>query len=283
MKFKFVYTFFAVVCAAIIFMGSSGGRASSANSGNTGAPGDAGATCITCHGTNANITVDLAIAITDDDGNAIDKYVPGTVYNGSVSLAASMGTPSAWGFQVVALRGALNENGESVNTFSDPTSNVQITTITSGRQYAEHNGPSATGDFNFKWTAPEEASGPVTFYSCGNGVNLNGGTSGDNAACSTLELQERPVSVADLAREAKLTVFPNPVAAQINLSVNSRLTGPYTARLLDVAGREWLRQPVTLTGGEDRFRFAAEGVPAGIYFLQLSNGSLATTLRVVKR
>lgn len=283
MKFKIVYPLFAAFGLALVFMGNSGGRATAANAGSTGAPGDAGSTCITCHGNSTDIEVSLDIAITDDDGNTIEKYVPGTVYNGSVSLAAVQGNPAAWGFQIVALQAGLNENGESVNTFSDPADNVQLATITSGRQYAEHNGPSASGTFNFKWTAPEAASGTVTFYSCGNGVNGNGGTSGDNAACSTLELLERPVSLRDLTRRAELTVFPNPVADVLNLSVSSQLTGPYTARLLDGNGREVLQRTVTLTGGEDRFAFGVEALSAGVYFLRLSNGREAAALRVVKR
>lgn len=283
MKLNYVYTLFAVFFVALLSLGNSGGRATSANAGSTNAPGD-GTNCITCHGNSSDIEVTLDIAMTDGDGNSIDRYVPGTVYNGVVSMEATAGTPAAWGFQIVALNAPQDQDGPSVNTFSNPASNVQIATITSGRQYAEHNGPSDTSSvFRFQWTAPEEGSGTVTFYSCGNGVNGNGGTSGDNAACASFEMTERPVSLADLSREATLTVAPNPVADQLNLSVASQLTGPYTAKLFDATGRQWLTQRVTLTGGTDRFSFPAGDVPTGVYFLQLTNGQRATTMRVVKR
>lgn len=284
MKFKIVYTLFGVLLLAVLFMGSSGGRATAADSGNTGAPGDSGPTCVTCHGTNADIGVELDIAIEDMDGNPIAKYVPGEVYNGSVTLTTTMGMPVANGFQIVALKAALDEDGESTNSFSAPGDNVQIKTITSGRQYAEHNGPSMNNNvFTFKWTAPEAASGPVTFYSCGNGVNLNGSTSGDNAACNTLELLERPISTTDLGRDVQLTVAPNPVADQLNLNLNSSLTGTFQARLFDVAGRQWLSRDLELNGGSNSFNFEASGLPAGVYFLQLTNGTRSTAMRVVKR
>lgn len=166
MKLNFVYTSFAVLLIAIISMGNSGGRATVAGSGNTGAPGDAGSTCISCHGGSTDIEVGLDIAITDGDGNSIEKYVPGTVYNGSVTINPTMGAPAAYGFQIVAINAALNEDGESVNTFANPSANTQLATIANGRQYAEHNGPSGTDNvFTFEWTAPEANSGTVTFSS----------------------------------------------------------------------------------------------------------------------
>lgn len=284
MKTNFLYTIFAVLIVAVIAMGSSGGRATAAGAGNTIAPGDAGSTCITCHGNNAAVEVSLDIAITDGDGNAIEKYVPGTIYNASVTINDLMGDPAAYGFQIVALNAALNEDGPGVNTFSDPAADVQLATIANGRQYAEHNGPNQTDNvFEFKWTAPEANSGTVTFYSCGNGVNLNGSTSGDNAACATLELLERPVSLTDLNLVADLSVAPNPIEESINLAVNSTLAGDFTARVFSASGQEVLQRTVTLNGGNNRFTFPAQDLTAGIYFLQLSNGRQGATLRVVKR
>ncbi|MEM6770111.1 MAG: choice-of-anchor V domain-containing protein [Bacteroidota bacterium] len=284
MKINYVYSLAFVYLLAIIFMGSSGGRATAANSGNTGAPGDAGATCITCHGNNPDIEVSLDIAITDGDGNQIDNYVPGTTYQGSVTLNVLAGNPAAHGFQIVALAGAENVDGESINTFADPADNVQITTTSSGRQYAEHNRPSDTSNvFRFTWTAPEAATGTVTFYSCGNGVNLNGSTGGDNAACNTLELQERPVSISALGADTELKIAPNPVGEQINLNVNGTLQGDFTARVFDVSGKQWLSRQITLSGGDNRFTFPAQELPTGLYFLQLTNGAQSATLRLVKQ
>lgn len=284
MKNNYLY-FIATVCLiAIISLGNSGGRATIADAGNCGAPGDAATTCITCHGNNPDIEVSLDIAITDGNGTPIDKYVPGTVYQGSVTINTIMGNPAASGFQIVALAGALNEDAPSVNTFENPSANTQIVTTSSGRQYAEHNGPSENSNvFQFTWTAPEENTGPVTFYSCGNGVNLNGSTGGDNAACSTLELVERSVSTANLSANTKLQVAPNPVADQLNLTVSGELRGTFTARVFAVSGKQFLAQPVTLTGGENHFVFPVQDLPTGIYFLQLTNGAEAATLRVVKR
>lgn len=284
MKINVLYTLIAVCLFALVTTGSSGGRATAANAGNTGAPGDAGATCITCHGNNQAIEVALDISITDDDGNPIEKYVPGTIYNAAVTVDTITGVPGAYGFQIVALNAPLNQDGPGVNTFSDPAPDVRLATISNGRQYAEHNGPNRTDNvFEFRWTAPAEGSGAVTFYSCGNGVNDNGSTSGDNAACAAFEMQERPVSLLDLNVLADLAIAPNPVTDQINLTVASQLTGDFSARLFSASGQEMLQRTVTLNGGNNRFAFPAQNLTAGIYFLQLSNGRRAATLRVIKR
>lgn len=283
MKINYVYTLAIACLVAIVSLGNSGGRAAAANSGSAGAPGDATTTCITCHGNSNEIEVRLDISLTDDDGNTITRYVPGTTYQGSVSINAIAGAPAAHGFQIVALAGALNEDGTSINTFEGLSANTQVITTTSGRQYAEHNGASVDSVFSFTWTAPEQSTGPVTFYSCGNGVNRNGSTSGDAAACATLELTERPVSITTLGRETQLIVAPNPVAEQLNLNVRGNLQGNYAARLFDVSGKQWLTREITLTGGDNRFVFPAQELPTGVYFLQLTNGAEAATLRVVKQ
>ncbi len=284
MKNNYLYLIATACLVAIISLGNSGGRATTADAGNCGAPGDATTTCITCHGNNPNIEVSLDISITDGDNNPIDKYVPGTTYQGSVTLNVLQGNPAAHGFQIVALAAALNADGPSVNTFDSPSANTQITTTSSGRQYAEHNGPSSNDNvFRFTWTAPEANTGPVTFYSCGNGVNLNGSTGGDNAACNTLELLERPVSITNLGQDTELKVAPNPVGDQLNLTVSGSLQGNYTARMFDVSGKQFLSREVVLTGGDNRFVFPAQDLPTGVYFLQLTNGAEAATLRVVKQ
>lgn len=283
MKINLQYTFVAALLVAIISFGNSGGRAAVAGQGNTGAPGDAAATCISCHGNNSSIQVRVDIALTDTEGNAIERYVPGTTYRGSVTVSALQGNPAAYGFQAVALAAANGQNGSSINTFTAPSANTQISNARNGRQYVEQNRSSRDSIFRFEWTVPTNTSGPITFYACGNGVNGNGGTSGDNADCSTLQITESAVSVTTIGQDTELRVAPNPVQRQINLSVNGTLRGPFTAQLFDVAGKQWFNRQVTLSGGSQSLRFPAEQLPRGLYFLQLVNGREKATLRVIKQ
>lgn len=284
MKINSLSLVVAVLFAALIALGNSGGRATAANSGNTGAPGDAGATCITCHGNDPTIEVSLDIAITDGDGTIVDNYEPGRLYQGSVTLNVLEGNPAAHGFQIVALDGEEGENGPSINTFADPADDVQITTISSGRQYAEHNGPNQDDNvFEFTWTAPEAGTGTVTFYSCGNGVNLNGSTGGDNAACGTLSLTERPVSTPDRSLAAELTVYPNPVDDVVNLRIDGSLTGVHTVRITSVAGQTVSERAVTLTGGSNQLSIPAYDLTPGAYYVQLTDGTRSAVVPFLRR
>lgn len=96
-------------------------------------------------------------------------------------------------------------------------------------------------------------------------------------------LQPRPLSTENLRLAAELEVAPNPVQDQLNLRVSGNERGNYTARVFDVAGKQWLERELTLTGGEDRFAIPAYDLPQGLYYLQLTNGIASATLRVVKQ
>lgn len=61
-----------------------------------------------------------------------------------------------------------------------------------------------------KWIAPAAGSGPVSFYTAGNGVNSNSNTSGDGSSRTTLQLNEQSATdIADLP-VSQIKIFPNP-------------------------------------------------------------------------
>ena len=158
MKKSLLIKFIFIAIGAFIWMSHSGGRAADKNQGNTGAPGDASVTCgaSNCHGGNST-SVDLDITVTDSDGNEVSGYLPNQTYTIRVGINHTGGTaPVAYGFQLVAL---TDSNNQSTESFSNPSSNVQLATANStGRLYAEHNGPSSSSTFDVQWTAPDELS-----------------------------------------------------------------------------------------------------------------------------
>ena len=171
MNKKLLFQIIFVLCCAFVWMSSSEGRATDKDEGSTGAPGES-STCASgyCHGSGGAISVSLSMEVLDMNSNPVSQYEPGETYRIAVSINHIGGnSPSAFGFQLVALADADNQSTES---FSNPASNVQIATANStGRTYAEHNGPSDTNVFMVDWTAPAAGTGSVTFYSAGNGVN----------------------------------------------------------------------------------------------------------------
>ena len=284
MKLRFTYTAFGVCLLAFLFSSNSGGRAAAANSGNTGAPGDAAATCISCHGNSPSIDVALRIEILDDQGQSItdDGYLPNTVYDVVVTVDVLQGSPVGYGFQMVALNAAEGQNGDPINTWSLPADNVQIINTSNGRTYAEHRRVLANNVFRTKWTAPAEGAGTVTFYSCGNGVNGNGQTGGDNAACATLILEEAvTTSLPSFANAVELELFPNPATDLLQLRIDSPRAGNYRVLLTDLLGRRVHESVLPVPAGSHPQAIPVDHLASGNYTLQLIGDDVQVTRSLI--
>ncbi len=141
--------------------------------GKTGAPGEG--TCRDCHS---------SYALNSGPGNLSiqgipDLYYPGDVYTLTVSLS-QMG-PSRWGFELAAKTESNSQGGIIAVTQSQYTqiSNGNGITYLKHRSAGTFNGQPNSATWEFDWTAPDAASGPITFYAAGNAANGNFMTSGD--------------------------------------------------------------------------------------------------------
>lgn len=293
MKLKFIYTLLSIVFMAFMLLSHSGGRAADQGNGNTGAPGDQTTdtgdllTCVNCHNNNADLQVTLDIDVLDANNESIasDGYTPGETYTVKVLINPAVGTPAGHGFQLSCLNAPEGMNGSEVATWTDIADNVKIATAAAnGRTYAEHDGVSTSNEFLVEWTAPAAGSGEVTFYSCGNGVNLNGNRTGDGADCSTLELAEAGASsVGDLDIETvQLNVFPNPVKENLTLDIESKLTGNYTMNIIDQVGRTVQSERVQLFTGENILSFDVAHLAKGHYFVQLVDKQQTISAKMLK-
>ena len=126
--------------------------------------------CTSCHTDTAN---------TGDSNFTIiglpSFYTPNRTYELSLLLDENA---SGYGFQAIAKSG--NDNAGSLTAASSGM------TIDGG--YAEHNTPSATGQWTFKWTAPASDVGMVTFYASGLVANSNGNNQGDSVYTLTVDM-----------------------------------------------------------------------------------------------
>lgn len=277
MKVNTLFAILSLIFLSFLFMSNEFGRAAQESWGNTGAPGDQtltngqSRTCISCHGTGA-IMVTLDIELRDAAGDLVEEeYQPGVTYDVEVRLNHVSGpAPSRYGFQLVALDDATESD---INTWTDPAENVKISFASNtNRTYPEQNRASATNTFNMKWTAPEAGTGPITFYSCGNGVNSNGGTGGDGAACNTLSLAEGKVSSTNnIATSFEANLFPNPATDVVNLDILVAKSGEYRIAMINAFGKEVNAQFVDFLSGQNQVGFSVDGLPKGMYFLQVSN------------
>lgn len=291
MKFKFIYTLFIFFLSTVFFMASKDGRAFSQGAGNTGAPGDemnsngTPKTCQSCHATSSAIQVTLDIEVRDLTGNVVSEYTPGQTYEVQVTLNShGQTTPAGYGFQMLCLKAPHGQPGENWQAFSNPAENVRIAIASSnGKQYAEHKGPSTGNEFVVEWTAPDAGTGTITLYACGNGVNLNNNSGGDNAACNFMELDEAGVlSVETIEEPISISLFPNPVSDFLHIKIDSGESGVFDWRIFNPEGRLMKSGRFELSYNENRKRLDISDLAIGSYFLQLENRGKMAGRKLVK-
>lgn len=257
----------------VLFSSNANGRAFTANQGNTGAPGEAGGTCGSCHGGGAFGPVTGSLAVTDAGGAPVEAWEAGQTYDLTLTVAAS-GNPSGYGFQLTALDGAAQEAG----SLAAGSANTRVATasLVDDRAYAEHAGASPVNTFTVAWTAPAAGTGPVTFHFCGNAVNGNGNTSGDNAMpASSLALPEAGATGLAAIWPEDLGVYPNPVRdGAVTVRGSWSPDALPSAELLDASGRV-LRRWDAVAGGQ---RLELGALPAGPAFLRLRAAEGSRTL-----
>ncbi len=253
----------SLIFLSLLFMSNRGGRGSAAgNSGAaTGAPGETGSTCGQggCHSAG-QFSPEVKVSLLDDDGNPIQQYIPGQTYTAVLKIETT-GLPAGYGFQMVC----LTEDENSVDGFSDLPDGVTTISLLN-RQYVEQFRVIPVDSIPMTWTAPEEGTGPVTFYAAGNAINGNGSPAGDGFANDSFTFEEAEgSSVAELGTAYENLVFPNPVVAMMHiapeievassqimdytgkvlietgadrtLDLSYLLTGTYLARISDISGK----------------------------------------------
>ena len=132
--------------------------------GNTGAPGDG--ICSNCHGGGGG-GFDGSIDI-----SGLPAVVePGTVYNITMTLNVSQGTPIRGGFQVVSL---LESNDNQAGDWFNNGGGSSLV-ISGGREYFGHSpAQNFGGGSSISWTCdwvPPSVADDVTFYAVGNLAN----------------------------------------------------------------------------------------------------------------
>jgi len=265
---KLLFAAFSVF-ALIVLMSNSSGRGNVFGQAVTGAPGDSNLTCASsgCHASGA-FTPLAQLEVLDGDGNPVQSFVPGETYDVTLSVQTT-GSPSAFGFQMVA----LSADNTPATEWSEIGGNTQIVQI-GNRNYIEHDSPSSSNEFNTKWTAPEAGSGDVTFYFSANAVNGNGSPSGDGATNSSFVLPEVISSSNDLA-EKSISLFPNPASDFITISGENL---EYGYSIYNLQG-----QKIRTSSFTNKTTIDISNLDSGLYFITMQNDNGLVTKRIVKR
>lgn len=76
-------------------------------------------------------------------------------------------------------------------------------------------------------------------------------------------------------------LFPNPAMDQVTVSVPLEAESKVSVAILDPAGKTVMTQQEMLTKGENTFQFDLSKLPNGVYFVQVRNGEIAKTRKLV--
>ncbi|HEX8335079.1 MAG TPA: choice-of-anchor V domain-containing protein, partial [Pyrinomonadaceae bacterium] len=177
----FALALFAAFAVALLLTDNAANphaRAYSAGppAGFTHAPGELD--CSDCHTVPAQSGGTLALGVPD-------RYTPGQTYDITVTHASADPTRLRWGFQMTALDAADQKAG----AFAPSDGHTRVINGEGpfpSREYVEHTsagtfpGQQSGANWSFKWTAPAEDVGPVTFYLAGNQADGDGSSAGDN-------------------------------------------------------------------------------------------------------
>jgi hypothetical protein len=229
-----------------LFSTSANSYPDGAPAGNTGSPAD-GTTCSKsgCHNGTA---VTQAGIITSDIPSS--GYKPGASYNITVSLSGS----GKKGFQV----SPQAVNGDELGSLIAGAGTKIL-----GTKYITHTAAktATNSSWTFQWIAPGAGKGTVTFYGAF-------AITQDATKKSTLVVPEFS-TVQSISNEinTKISVYPNPAMDYIQI----KLTDPIShakAMLFDLSGKLMLSENIE----SNEFRLNVESIPAGSYYLRVTDG-----------
>ena len=270
-----LYAFTMILVTAVYLFSSlpATSKKSSPPAGNCGDP-LTNVTCAKsgCHSGTASVN-DGKFSITLN-GQPLSgfSYVPGTTYSMNLVLDNG-GTSPIYGFQLCALSGVVSAGTLAVTN----TANTKINTL-SGITYIGHNAANANNNWTFNWTAPAAGVGNVTFYYSGVSGNGNNSDSGDMIYKSSATISELVSSISEWNGVQQIRLFPNPVQHRLQVSWEQSEAEAISLVLLSADGRVCREQKAEGTEAS----FDVENLPAGLYFVQITNGNQSRMEKFVK-
>jgi hypothetical protein len=88
------------------------------------------------------------------------------------------------------------------------------------------------------------------------------------------------IGITENALTNSLNVYPNPASYQVNISFNAISSGDAIIRLLDVQGREIIRDNANAAAGKFMHEIDVTGLATGIYMIEVQSGDLLARRRV---
>jgi hypothetical protein len=188
---KLIYIFIGILALVFYYSLASARFSSGIGDELTGAPGETD--CTGCHSGPGG---DGTIAIL-----GLPEYYHSLVTY-TITVQVSETGQSRWGFELTA----IDNNGDGVGAFTitDAVNTTLSDNPAPGRDYVKHTADgtyAGTSDgpveWQFQWTAPEDAVGDITFYAAGLAADNNQSITGDNTYLTSAAINIKPVSTGN--------------------------------------------------------------------------------------
>ncbi len=288
---KIILSIALIAFMLIIISGVNDIQSNGAPIASTNAPNELTCNRSPCH-TGSTLNSGSGILSMNIDGPT-GQYIPGMTYNFTVVMEQS--GIERFGFQTLALFDNDSTNAGTFTIMDDARTKV-ISGINQyeGRKYLTYKYPGTTpisegiGQWSFKWTAPANNSGVVTFYTAAAAANNDGTDEGDLIYTAKLALQPSGTSIQtdkDAHEIAFTHVFPNPLENDLHIFYDVRKQGSTSIYLTDMISRKsdllLLRDDEP---GNHPFDIDLQQkfVP-GLYFLTITNGTSTDVRKLVIR
>ncbi|GGH67452.1 T9SS type A sorting domain-containing protein [Phaeocystidibacter marisrubri] len=239
-----------------------------APTGRSGSPGSNNNTCATggCHGGGPSIsaqTIDITSNI------PATGFVENTDYTITITANANGSVGTKIGFEA----SVENASGSHQGTITA----TDILTQKTGANFITHRASGTTptagsSSWSFNWNSGT-AEDQSAVYVAVNFANGNGTTSGDAIGTAMLTLDKASGIGMEENAIADVSVYPNPTADYLNISMETSSSVDYT--ILDLNGRVLENG----TSESSEFRIGVNRLSKGNYILHLVSGSMATTER----
>ena len=274
---KKTFTIISIFTVSILLTTGFIKKYNSGIAGYTGAPGEQTCAGGGCHGGGVSGTQTITINSLPTFSN--NEYIPGTVYNLSLTISGAGSSFTKFGFGCEA----LNTSNVNTGTLQTAGSGVTFQNAPNGRRNATHtSGKLGTGGatFTFQWKAPAAGEGDAVFYYCGNAVNGNGSTGGDLPIPGSYTVTEGVATVTTGINEtsanivSQVSLFPNPASDYATVSYLLKETKSVSIELTDLKGK--LIKNLSIENqkpGSYEKVISLQGMDKGIYFMKVSSGA----------
>ncbi|MGV9012983.1 MAG: T9SS type A sorting domain-containing protein [Flavobacteriales bacterium] len=95
-------------------------------------------------------------------------------------------------------------------------------------------------------------------------------------------IQAMSTGIADAPSIAEVKIWPNPVRDELNLSMNSRLSGTLPITVIDPSGRIRITTEHAFTTGGNTLRISTGSLEPGLYMVRIGNDVHSTVQRFIK-